>query len=263
MGNDEIDRWDRNALELLDTWLAPAVQRYFRAEVRHVDRIPARGGALIVSNHSGGMLTPDVFLFAPRFYRRFGFDRRLYTLAHYGVLLGPVGQFMNRLGVIGANPENAAEALDAGHVVLVFPGGDYDSYRPTLEANTIDFAGRTGYVRTAIAAGVPLVPVVSIGAQETQFFVTRGNTLAKMVGLTRLRTKILPVSVGWPFGLSIFLPPNIPLPAKVVTEVLDPIDITARFGDDPDPAIVDCHVRTVMQEALDRLAAARRFPLLG
>jgi 1-acyl-sn-glycerol-3-phosphate acyltransferase len=263
MGNEEIDRWDRGSLESLNRWLAPVVQRYFRAEVRHIDRIPERGAALIVSNHSGGMLTPDVFVFAPRFYRRFGFDRHLYTLAHYGVVLGPAGLVMNRLGVIAANPDNAADALHAGHVVLVFPGGDYDSYRPTLEANVIDFDGRTGYVRTAMEAGVPIVPVVSIGAQETQFFVTRGKTLATMVGLTRLRTKILPVSIGWPFGVSVFVPPNVPLPAKVVTEVLEPVDIAARFGEDADPEEVDAHIRGVMQEALDRLAAARRFPILG
>ena len=54
---------------------------------------------------------------------------------------------------------------DRGALVLVFPGGDYDSYRPTFE-NKIDFAGRTGYVRTAIESGVPIVPIVSIGAQE-------------------------------------------------------------------------------------------------
>ena len=87
--------------------------------------------------------------------------------------MGPLSLVMNRLGVIEASPENAAAALARGAVVLVFPGGDYDSYRPTTKANTIDFNGRTGYVRTAIEAGVPIVPAVSIGAQETQLFLTR------------------------------------------------------------------------------------------
>ena len=63
--------------------------------------------------------------------------------------------------------------------MLVFPGGDYDSYRPTFTQNDVDFDGRTGYVRTALEAGVPLVPTVSIGGQETQLFLTRGNWLAK------------------------------------------------------------------------------------
>lgn len=150
-----------------------------------------------------------------------------------------------------------------GAVVLVFPGGDYDAYRPTLSENVIDFGGRTGYVKTAIETGVPIVPVVSIGGQETQLFLMRGDSIARRLGLKRARIEILPLSVGFPFGPSVILPPNLPLPAKVVTRVLEPIDITAQFGDDPDVDEVDAHVRAVMQAALDELARERRFPVLG
>ena len=187
----------------------------------------------------------------------------MHTLAHYGVLMGPLALLMNRLGVIEASPDNAAAALHSGAAVLVFPGGDYDAYRPTSAANVIDFNGRTGYVRTAIETRVPMVPVVSIGAQETQFFLTRGHRLAKMLFLNKFRLDIVPVSVGWPFGLSVFFPPNLPLPSKIVTEVLEPIDIAAQFGDDPDIDAVDGYVRAEMQKALDRLASQRRFPVLG
>jgi hypothetical protein len=71
------------------------------------------------------------------------------------------------------------------------------------------------------------------------------------------------LSFGFPFGLSMIVPPNLPLPAKVVTEVLEPIDVTAVFGDDPDVDEVDAHVRSVMQTALERLAGERRLPVLG
>jgi 1-acyl-sn-glycerol-3-phosphate acyltransferase len=239
------------------------VRRWFRAEVRGLAAFPRTGGALVVSNHSGGMLTPDVFIFSSAFYRELGFDRPVYTLAHYGVFIGPMSGWLRRLGVIYASRENAARALRSGAVVLVFPGGDYDSYRPTLSQNTIDFNGRTGYVRTAIQTGVPIVPVVSIGAQETQLFLTRGHWLARRLGLTRARMDILPVSIGFPFGLSVIFPPNLPLPAKVVTEVLAPIDVVGEFGEHVDVEEVDAHVRAVMQAALDRLADERRFPVLG
>ncbi len=69
--------------------------------------MPAAGGALLVSNHSGGMLTPDVLVFAPEFYKHFGFDRPLYTLGHYGIFLGPIGDLLRRAGVIEASRENA------------------------------------------------------------------------------------------------------------------------------------------------------------
>ncbi len=218
----------------------------------------------MVSNHSGGMLTPDVMIFAPEFYRRFGYDRPLYTLAHYGVFIGPFDGWLRRVGVIEASRDNAATALNSGAVVLVFPGGDYDSYRPTFAQTEIDFNGRTGYVRTALETGVPLVPTVSIGAQETQLFLTRGNWLAKRLGLTKARMDILPISFGVPFGLSVLMPPNLPLPSKIVTEVLEPIHVAERFGPDPpDIAEVDAHVRSVMSAAMKRLSRQRRLPILG
>lgn len=149
--------------------------------------------------------------------------------------------------------------------MLVFPpGGDYDSYRPTFAQTEIDFNGRTGYVRTALETGVPLVPTVSIGAQETQLFLTRGNWLAKRLGLTKARMDILPISFGVPFGLSVLMPPNLPLPSKIVTEVLEPIHVAERFGPDPpDIAEVDAHVRSVMSAAMKRLSRQRRLPILG
>jgi 1-acyl-sn-glycerol-3-phosphate acyltransferase len=171
----EVAKWDPGFTRQIANWVGPVVKRYFRAEVRDLDAMPSAGGALVVSNHSGGMFTPDVLVFAPAFYDRFGYDRPVYTLAHYGVFIGPLSGWLRRAGVIEASRENAAKALRDGAVVLVFPGGDYDSYRPTLTENVIDFAGRTGYVRTAIETGVPIVPMVSIGGQETQLFLARGR----------------------------------------------------------------------------------------
>jgi 1-acyl-sn-glycerol-3-phosphate acyltransferase len=261
--NQETAKWDPAFTKQVSKAIGPLIKRWYRAEVRNLDKVPSAGGALLVSNHSGGMLTPDVVIFSPAFYDNFGYDRPVFTLAHYGLFVGPLDGWLRRLGVIEASRENASAALHSGAVVLVFPGGDYDSYPSTLDATTVDFDGRTGYVKTAIESGVPIVPMVSIGGQETQLFLTRGNTLARRLGLTRARLNILPLSFGFPFGLSMIFPPNLPLPAKIVTEVLDPIDVTARFGADPDVKEVDTHVRSVMQAALERLADQRRFPILG
>jgi hypothetical protein len=73
----------------------------------------------------------------------------------------------------------------------------------------------------------------------------------------------LPFSFGFPFGLSVLLPLNLPLPTKITAQVLEPIDIAAQFGDHPDIDQVDAHVRSLMQTALDGLASRRRFPVLG
>jgi 1-acyl-sn-glycerol-3-phosphate acyltransferase len=259
----DIDKFDPGLTERLMGVMRPFLKAYFRSEVQGLDSFPP-GGALVVGNHSGGMFPMDVPIFSVDFYDRFGYDRPVYTLSHDILFMGVTGPFFRRTGYIRANRENAAVALRSGGVVVVFPGGDYDAYRPTLSENIIDFNGRTGYVSTAIEAGVPIVPAVSIGGQETQLYLTRGTWLAERLGIKRLlRSAILPVSFGFPFGLSAVIPPNVPLPAKIVTRVLEPIDIAKQFGEDPDAGEVDEHVRSVMQEALNELAAQRRFPILG
>ena len=179
----EIAKWDPSFTKQIANVVAPLVNRWFRAEVRGLPNIPAAGGALVVSNHSGGMLTPDVFIFAPAFYDAFGYHRPLYTLAHYGVFLGPLdGLAAPRSGSSKRAGKTPPRLCVRMRWYWCFPGGDYDSYRPTLSENTIDFDGRTGYVKTAIEAGVPIVPTVSIGGQETQLFLTRGNWLARTTG---------------------------------------------------------------------------------
>ena len=259
----ELSKWDPGLTERVMGWIRPIIKGYHRAEVRGLDSFPA-GGALVVSNHSGGLFAMDVPVFATGFYEEFGYDRPVYTLSHDLIFTGPTGEFFSRTGFIRANHENADEALRSGGVVVVFPGGDYDVYRPTLSENTIDFDGRTGYVRAAINAGVPIVPAVSIGGQESQLYLSRGMGLAKALRLDKLmRVKILPISVGFPFGLSAVLPVNVPLPTKIVMQVLEPIDVTAQFGEEPDIAAVDAHVRRVMQKALDELAKQRRLPVIG
>ena len=87
--------------------------------------------------------------------------------------------------------------------------------------------------------------MVSTGGQESQLFLTRGTWLAKRLGLSRFRSDILPITVGFPFGLSAVVPFNIPLPTKIVTQVLAPMDIAAQFGDDPDIEAVDAHVGVI------------------
>lgn len=266
-GPEQVGRFDAALTRRVMTLLHPMVKIYHRSEVHGLQRIPP-GRCLLVGNHSGGLATPDFAVFAVDFYRRFGYERPLYVLAHDSFFHRPAAEFLAHLGVVAANPHNAVAALASDAAVLVFPGGDLDVYRPSLAENTIDFGGRTGYVEAAVAAGAPIVPVVSIGGQETQLFLSRGRRLSRALGLTRLerrlfRTDILPVSLGLPFGLSVLIPVNMPLPSKIVAEVLEPIDAPALWDSDPDVSRIDGRVRRAMQAALDRLARLRRLPIIG
>jgi len=233
--------------------------------VRNLGNVPEHGPVLLVANHSGGNMTPDTLLFTLAFYTYFSVERPFYQLAHNLVLASPIGQILRRYGTVTASPENAERALDAGAALLVYPGGDWEVHRPVWERNKLDFAGRKGFVRLALDAGVPIVPVVSIGGQETALFLSHGGRLARALRVDRtLRLKVIPISLALPWGLNVGdLLGHIPLPAKITVEVLAPIDLREQFGEQPDVDEVYDHVTTLMQETLETLAAERRFPVVG
>jgi 1-acyl-sn-glycerol-3-phosphate acyltransferase len=244
-------------------WLLSSL--YFRGEVRGLGNIPEEGPILMVGNHSGGNLTPDTTVFTLAFSAYFGVERPFYQLAHNLVLSMPGLGFLRKFGTVAASHENAEKALSAGAALLVYPGGDYEVHRPSWESAKVDFGGRKGFIRLALKHDVPIVPIVSIGGQETALFLSRGEGLAKALMLDRFfRLKVLPISLALPWGLNIGdMLGHIPLPAKITVEALPPIHIREEFGEEPDIDEVYDHVMRTMQETLDALAAERTFPVLG
>jgi 1-acyl-sn-glycerol-3-phosphate acyltransferase len=249
--------------KLPQLWLAASL--WYRGEVRGLGNVPDTGPVLLVGNHSGGNMTPDTLVFTLAFSTYFGVERAFYQLAHNLVLSMPGLGFLRRFGTVAASPANAGQALDSGAALLVYPGGDYEVHRPSWQRNRVDFGGRKGFIRLAIERDVPIVPVVSIGGQETALFLTRGEGLARLLALDRLfRLKVLPISLALPWGLNVGdMLGHLPLPAKITIETLPPINLRDEFGPDPDPAEVYDHLTRVMQDTLDALAAERRLPVLG
>jgi 1-acyl-sn-glycerol-3-phosphate acyltransferase len=244
-------------------WLLASL--WFRGEVRGLGNVPEDGPVLLVGNHSGGNLTPDTGVFTLAFSTYFGVERAFYQLAHNLVLSMPGLSFLRKYGTVAASRDNARKALQAGAAVLVYPGGDYEVHRPSWEGGRVDFGGRKGFLRLALDAGVPIVPVVSIGGQETSLFLSRGERLAKGLRLDKLfRLKVLPISIALPWVINVGdMAGHLPLPAKITVEALPPIDLRREFGADPDLDEVYDHLVRQMQETLDALAAERRFPVIG
>jgi 1-acyl-sn-glycerol-3-phosphate acyltransferase len=244
-------------------WLLSSL--YFRGEVRGLGNVPEEGAVLLVGNHSGGNLTPDTGVFTLAFSSYFGVERAFYQLAHNLVLSMPGLSFLRKYGTVAASPENARKALKAGAAVLVYPGGDYEVHRPIWERHRVDFGGRKGFIRLALQEDVPIVPVVSVGGQETSIFLSRGEGLARALNLDRLfRLKVLPVSLAIPWGLNVGdMLGHFPLPAKITVEALPPIHLREEFGEEPDLDEVYDHLMRLMQETLDALAAERRLPVIG
>jgi 1-acyl-sn-glycerol-3-phosphate acyltransferase len=233
---------------------------YFRAEVRGLERIPEEGPVLLVGNHSGGNLTPDTSVFTLAFSTYFGVERRFHQLAHNLVLSMPGLGWLRKYGTVAATPRNAERALDNGAALLVYPGGDYEVHRPSWESATVDFGGRKGFIRLAQQKGVQIVPVVSVGGQETALFLSRGERLAKLLRLDRMfRLKVLPISVSLPWVLNVGdMFGHVPLPAKITAQVLEPIDVQELDVDEAYDMIMDR-----MQRVLTALQAERRLPVIG
>jgi 1-acyl-sn-glycerol-3-phosphate acyltransferase len=233
---------------------------WFRGRVRGLENLPEEGPVLLVGNHSGGNVTPDTLVFTLAFNTYFGVERRFFQLAHNLVLAMPGLGYLRKYGTVAASPENAEKALSSGAALLVYPGGDYEVHRPSWESAVVDFDGRKGFIRLAKRKNVPIVPVVSVGGQETALFLSRGEGLARMLRLDRMfRLKVLPISLSLPWVVNVGdMLGHIPLPAKIAIEVLDPIDVGELDVDEAYELIIDR-----MQRSLTALQADRRLPVLG
>jgi 1-acyl-sn-glycerol-3-phosphate acyltransferase len=268
-GGGRVDPLDERDPEYIRETL-PALRLlsrvYFRADVRGLDNIPVAGPVLLVGNHSGGTMIADTFVFAQAFYDHFGPDRRFHQLAHDLVFKAPGARaLVQQYGTIPASPENMKRALLRDAALLVYPGGDHETYRPSWESSEVGFGGRTGFVELALEHDVPIVPVVAIGGQETGLFLGRGRRLASALQLNRLlRLKVLPVVIGPPFGVTVLdLPGRIPLPSKITIRVLPRLDLRESLGPNPDPEDGYRLVTSTMQQTLTALGNKRRFPVIG
>jgi 1-acyl-sn-glycerol-3-phosphate acyltransferase len=180
-------------------------------------------------------------------------------------------------GAIRAVHNNALSALQNDFSVLVYPGGEQENNRPFRRRHEVDFFGHTGYIRLALQARVPIVPVVSIGAHETLIILGewKGPDVVQKIasflglntdGLDKYKPRTNPISLALPWGISVGHLPFFPLPAQITTQILPPIDTSSyppEAVDDPNViGYLDRMVRGYLQIALDRLAKDR-IPFVG
>lgn len=262
-----IGDFDRGAVEHARRLLGLLFgeRRYFGIDVRGWDRVPD-APAMVVSNHSGGTLIPDVWGLCYAWYTHFGTERAIHPTAH-DVVLGNrfTGTFFAKRGVVRANRQVAGQVLrDWKRDLLVMPGGDLDTWRPFTKRYRVCFSGRKGYARLALRSGVPIVPVVNAGAHSTLIVLSDGRKLAELLRLPKLvRASIWPVHLSLPYGLAVGPWPHIPIPVRLRYRFAKPIypeDVGARPGEEPTEAQVrelDARVRAGMQAELDELRHER------
>lgn len=237
---------------------------YFSTSIKNAKVVPNTSPALIVGNHSAGLMPLDA-LFAMNEIRDIhGEDQRVYSLVHDFAYTAPrIAKIARRTGVLRAKKENALAALESGGHVLVYPGGDKDAFRTFAERKKIILANRKGFIRIALEAGVPIIPLVSVGLHESFFVVSKGEKMAEKLGLKKmLRTEVMPFSFSFPWGFVPAFFPFLPLPTSIEMEFCQPIEVKGNPDDDVLVDSIYNQVETIMQTTMDKLHE-NRTPIFG
>jgi 1-acyl-sn-glycerol-3-phosphate acyltransferase len=259
----EVDDWGRSerVFRLMDPLLDFYYRYWFRVEVEGLENVPPDGGALLVSNHSGA-LPPDGPMIMQALRHEHPARRRLYMLGEHWFKGYPgIGMLTNKLGLVPAHPANAQRLLhDEGRLVLVFPEGQKGTRKLFWQRYRLRRFGRGGFVKTAIRAGVPIVPIAVIGAEEAMPIFAHVPLLQRLTGLI-----YFPINHAFPhLGLAAGL---MYLPAKFKIRFLKPIELTGFSGADAeDLELVQSmaeDVRERIQSAIDGLISARTSVWLG
>ncbi len=218
--------------------------RWFRTEVTGLANIPD-GGALLAANHAGA-LPPDATQIIWALRR--GLGRDLYMLGDDMLARFPVfGRVFRRLGGVEANPETGRALLgEQGKLGLVFPEGTKGSAKHVSDRYQLRRFGRGGFVRLAMDAGVPIVPVAVVGAEEAMPIVANVPAVAKLFNMP-----YAPIT------------PWIWLPAKFQIRFLTPIDVADGPTDDHTVQLHTERIRAVVQDALLDMVAKRRRVFRG
>ncbi len=235
-------------LPTIDTWL-----RWFDPVVDGFERLPDEGPYLVVGNHSGGIWMPDFWAFLSKWLHERGPHEPIYSLGFdLNFSLPGLADIARRIGSAPASQANGGLLLEAGHPVIVYPGGDEDDYRPWTERHRVDLHGHMGFVRLALRHQVPVIPLVAHGSHDAIIVLTRGERLARLLRFDRLRINVMPIVAGPPWGIAPVQLPTFPLPARVTARVCEPIDwshLGPEAADDPEV------VRRCYEEALGRMQA--------
>jgi 1-acyl-sn-glycerol-3-phosphate acyltransferase len=224
-------------------------RRWFRVRMRGLEHVPGTGAALVVANHSGVlpfdalMLQTGVFDEHPahRYLRLLGADL-VYALPMLSALA-------RRSGNTVADPKEAGRLLTAGELVGVFPEGFKGIGKPFRDRYRLQRFGRGGFARTAVAAGVPIVPCAIVGAEEIYPMIANVRPVARL-----LRLPYFPVTPLFPW-----LGPlgAIPLPSNWMIEFCQPVPTVGLSLRSREVAGLAAQVRRTIQGKLDSLLAER------
>jgi len=258
----DVDEWGRSERmrSISRRVYEPLYKHWFRAEWEGLEKIPTEGGALLVSNHAAAIPSD-----APVIMHGIETElkRPVYGLADQLFKSLPmVGVMWSRVGGVVAHPDNAYRLLrEQNQLVLVFPEGSKGPGKHYNQRYRLRRFGRGGFVEIAMRAGVPVIPIAVVGAEESMPIVYKNTSIAKALGLPYFPVTANQLLFGPLLGGVLYFP------AKIKLRVLDPV----TFDVPPDQErysksrIMDEseRIREKIQEALYDMLRDRRSVWFG
>jgi len=219
-------------------------RRYFSVECRGIENVPARGRAMLVGNHSGGIPIDGMMVIASMFYAMDP-PRLAQGMVEKFINRFPVASlWSNRTGQFTGLPEHAVRLLEEDRLLMVFPEGARGTAKLWSERySLVDFG--TGFMRLALRTRTPIVPFGFLGGGDAVPTVLNAYALGKLVGVP-----YVPVT---PYGLAL------PLPVKLEIEYGTPMRFEGDGSEDDEVIVgyVD-EVKRRIAEMLDRGRRLRR-----
>ena len=258
-----LDDWGRSetVVSLMEPILNFYYRYWFRVETEGIENVPAEDGALLVANHSGA-LPPDAPMIMQAIRNEHSSPRPLYMLGENWFRGYPgVSMIVNKMGLVPAHRANAQRLLrDEGRLAVVFPEGQKGSRKLYWQRYKLRRFGRGGFVRTAIRARVPIVPIAVVGAEEAMPIFAHLKLFEKLSGLI-----YFPLTPSFPhFGLAA---PLLYMPSKFKIRFMEPIDMSEyppETVDDPaEIQAISERIRARIQRQLDDMLAARESVWTG
>ena len=154
--------FDRQAFERMIRRTA-ILHQWFQPTIEGIENLPAEKGALLVTNH--GNFGLDLAVLVGLIHERAG--RVLRSLGDRVVFATPFFRGLARdMGIIEGEPRATIGLLQDDQLVLVYPGGAREALSAPGDAYRLQWEGSRGFIRTALRAQKPIIPVAGIGNEE-------------------------------------------------------------------------------------------------